>query len=496
MAVIGGGIAGCGAAWALARGGGEGGGGGTSAEAAACSVEVFDAHPERLGGNAKTHQWAGTGAVSGLSVLAWPRCYFRNYEALLAELDVPIAEADVRFYLAARTAAGGAEGGGGGAVRVCCHPPVAGSQPVRPACDLKGMAAETITEAWGPDLDKWERLVRFVARVNAWFAAPVGSSCGCRQRATGPPAKSLYATSLLNPLNVLSLRRLSRLFCVSRQFWDEVFVAVHSSSFLTVGLDELPAMVAPTLEDIFTLRSGGTLGSWASTSREVFEKLSEPLAKVHQGAAVTAVAKTASGKWAVTASTGDQEVVHGEYDTVVFACPAGAALAALAAGGQAGVLARWLLGSVEYVEKHDTTFAAGKIHTDAGVLGPPGTTDREAIQAGFANYVEVVERPAGRRGEGGGGARRHDYTNTFVLSSWAPSLQTDPPSQAVPARPCLVTCEWATSRISRQCSVRIFRLNISDRTAYKFCRRPIAQTWPTIRPSSRRSRARAMWKAQ
>ena len=72
-----------------------------------------------------------------------------------------------------------------------------------------------------------------------------------------------------------------------------VFVAVHSSSFLTVELDGLPAMVAPTLEDIFTLRSGGTLGSWASTSRTVFEKLSEPLSKVHLGAAVTTVSKTA-----------------------------------------------------------------------------------------------------------------------------------------------------------------------------------------------------------
>ena len=44
---------------------------------------------------------------------------------------------------------------------------------------------------------------------------------------------------------------MARLFGVSREFWCVVFTAVHSSSFLTTDLDNLPAMMiapVPTLE--------------------------------------------------------------------------------------------------------------------------------------------------------------------------------------------------------------------------------------------------------
>ena len=66
VAVVGGGIAGSGAAWSLKQAGHD--------------VTIFEAEPA-LGGNAKTHEWEGSGgAVSGLSVLAWPPAYFRNYQ--------------------------------------------------------------------------------------------------------------------------------------------------------------------------------------------------------------------------------------------------------------------------------------------------------------------------------------------------------------------------------------------------------------------------------
>ena len=77
VAVVGGGIAGSAAAWSLARSG-------------RFEVELFET-AESLGGNAKTQLWeAGERKPlrTGLSVLAWPRVYFKNYRALLRELKI------------------------------------------------------------------------------------------------------------------------------------------------------------------------------------------------------------------------------------------------------------------------------------------------------------------------------------------------------------------------------------------------------------------------
>eukprot|EP01052_Picozoa_sp_SAG31_P057544 SAG31_NODE_17090_length_684_cov_0.685470_1_plen_146_part_10 len=146
-----------------------------------------------------------------------------------------------------------------------------------------------------------------------------------------------------------------------------MYAQVHSSSFLTVNLDSLPAMIAPTLEDIFTLRSGGTLGTWEGTSREVFDRLAAPLAAVHTSTSVAAVSRADDGKWTIIAAatakdgsssisrSGAPEVAHHGFDAVVFACPANAALRALVAGSRSSAvcrLERWLLSSVEYVEKY------------------------------------------------------------------------------------------------------------------------------------------------
>jgi len=70
VAVIGAGIAGSGAAWALGEDGFD--------------VEVFEA-ASWVGGNAKTVMWPD-GQRTGLSVLAWPAALLRNYTALLRRL--------------------------------------------------------------------------------------------------------------------------------------------------------------------------------------------------------------------------------------------------------------------------------------------------------------------------------------------------------------------------------------------------------------------------
>jgi hypothetical protein len=83
IAVIGGGIAGTGCAWSIAR----------SGHKHNLNVTLFEQR-DTLGGNAKTHEWYGTNdghgkpIRSGLSVLAWPPSLFHNYERLLRELSI------------------------------------------------------------------------------------------------------------------------------------------------------------------------------------------------------------------------------------------------------------------------------------------------------------------------------------------------------------------------------------------------------------------------
>ena len=86
VAVVGAGIAGAGAAYSLTTGLGA-------------EVTLFEA-AETIGGNAKTVEWPD-GVVTGLSVLAWPTRYFRNYRALLLRLGCATIGVNVRFWLRA-----------------------------------------------------------------------------------------------------------------------------------------------------------------------------------------------------------------------------------------------------------------------------------------------------------------------------------------------------------------------------------------------------------
>jgi predicted NAD/FAD-binding protein len=350
VAVIGAGIAGMGAAWALHRSGAE--------------VSLFERAP-RLGGNAKTWRWSGGPIETGLSVVAWPERYFHNYGALLAELGIETEPAPpIRFFVR-------------DGHDVFAH----GGDPGR----------------FARDLERWERLVDRIRRVNRLHGG----------------GTSLYDVSPLNPLAYVSLRRLVRLSGISDRFWEVVFVAVHSSSFLTVELDSLPAVIAPVLEDIVSLRHGGSLRTWSGCSREVFERMTRGFERrVHLGVEVRSIRRGPGGIEVrsiergddggdITADAGPTE----RFDTVVLACPAPAALAMLDAPDRR----ERLLLDVRYADDLDRTFLRGDIHRDAGVLP---AAHRDALLAGYANYVELDRRGA-----------RPRYENTFILSSWIPAAR-------------------------------------------------------------------------
>lgn len=361
-----------GCAWALHRGG--------------LAPTVFERRAE-LGGNAKTHSWLTPGGpiVTGLSVLAWPACYFHNYTRLLAELGVPTEPTKrLRFFVKDGDA-------------IYAH--------------AEGMPKGGEGGADARDLERWQRLVATVRATQARLS----------RRKAGDPA-SLYEFSPHNPFNLIPLKTLTRVYGISQTFWDRVFVPIHSSSFLTVQLDDLPAAIAPALEDIVSLSSGGDLITWSGNSRDVFSRMAVGFAQhVHAGAEVDRVARDDTG---VSLRTANGTTLR--FDQVVFACSAHQTLASLAEPTRAE---RILLGGVQYGDELDPTFSRGEIHSDASVI-PAALRDR--VLKGYSNYIE--------RFVDNGEVR---YENTFVLSSWVPAARdvAGPPMLVTYNRPTPVSPE-------------------------------------------------------
>ncbi|MBW1761445.1 MAG: NAD(P)-binding protein [Deltaproteobacteria bacterium] len=149
IGIVGGGIAGVGAAWSLHRAGYE--------------VELFEKGPA-LGGNAKTFRWTVDDghAESPLLVVAWPQMYYHNYELLLDEVGVGIETLPISYFV---------------------------QTPEGHFCQ-DGQTA--VQKRFAPELRRWRKLVAFITKVNDFFL---------------PKKKhdSLYHFSYFNPMNLIPL---------------------------------------------------------------------------------------------------------------------------------------------------------------------------------------------------------------------------------------------------------------------------------------------------
>jgi predicted NAD/FAD-binding protein len=304
VAVVGGGIAGCAAAWALDRAGVE--------------VELFEARPT-LGGNAKTHTWTvgDERVTTGLSVLAWPQGLFRNYARLLETLGVASETVELRFF-------------------------------IRSGADTYVAGEGSLARRHAADLLRWRRLGRLVARFNHVFAG-------------FPRAPSLYRIAPFNPMNYVSLWALARLFGISREFWDELVVPLYSATFLTTRLDRVPALLLPTIDAIVPIDRPARLQTWSADSSVVFEALTAGFTgRVRRSCAIARIS-TADGQ-----VTLDDE--HGRshcFDAAVLACPAPVIDAALVERRR---LHDILLRGIDYCDDDDPTFVRGRVHGDASVI--------------------------------------------------------------------------------------------------------------------------------
>lgn len=397
VAVIGGGIAGTSAAWTAARSG-------------ECTVKLFEARGI-LGGNAKTHVWDAAGKEgsvrTGLSVLAWPERYFRHYELLLKQLGIPVTTVQPKFTVS------------------CDHVDAVYSQGER-------------NERWQKDMRNWDRAVAFVRRVNkvcAWVtlrtkqaASALATGFGAFGDTRRRPARgssplapdlepSFYEVAMINPMNLISARRLTRTFFgVSDDFWNCVVVPVYSSSFLTAALDNLPALILPPLDDIISVGAAEPLKplhTWQRTSKEVFDKLAAEIgdANIVLNANLQKV-KLLGDVWEVVYAGGSKSEI---FDAVIFACPS-TAVDSLTEGTQLrDALFDSIIPHITYENQRDDNFVKGCIHTDRGAL--PSKLHTLFFDKNFTNYVRVIGDP-----------RKGVLENTFVLGTWVPAaLAARPP---------------------------------------------------------------------
>jgi predicted NAD/FAD-binding protein len=345
IGVVGGGIAGVGAAWSLHSAGYE--------------VELFEKCPA-LGGNAKTFRWTVEGghADSPLLVVAWPRMYYHNYELLLRELGVGIEKLPISYFV---------------------------QTPDGHFCQDGNTALE---QRFAPEFRRWQRLVAFITKVNDFFL---------------PKNKrdSMYHFSYFNPLNLIPLYWMARLFGISSTFWDTIFVPIHCASFITTSMRGVPAVILPLLESIVPLEEPTQMGTWRGAPRQVFDRMTAPFAdKVHTDHEITSV-KRSNGGFVI----GDAKGRTYEVDQVVFACDATSVLNALESPSW---LQRLLFSKAQYVDDVDPTFSRFVVHSDASILPEK---HRERILSGFNTYSEIDEVGA--------------LECTFVISAQNPSIKDE-----------------------------------------------------------------------
>lgn len=392
VAVIGSGIAGMGAAWTLNRGGKD--------------IMLYEKKP-RLGGNAKAMTWKvdGEEVETGLAVLAWPHEYFHNYNALIADLGIECEDHDLRFFVTKREQDGSTE-------CVFAH----GREDWSPDAEL------------AKDLEKWDRLNVFVKRVNAIF-----------QPSRIP---SMYRLSFINPLNMIPLHTLCRLFGISERFWTLIFVPVHTSTFLEVEMDALPSTMAEILNDILPFTSVPVMKAWKTHSYDTIKRMASefPEESVRTSCEVEKVRyePREDGTPGFDVFVHDEDGNVEKFDAVVFACSAPAMNRMLHGKGSdlpgapppeanlsnglnndtsissikrrmLDALESFMLNNTMYTTDRDKTFEKGVVHSNADAVLPDHY--KSEILGAYCNYVEVEAK------------NPQNIENSFVISSWAPTTR-------------------------------------------------------------------------
>jgi len=376
VAVIGGGIAGCGTAWALRQSG--------------FHVTLYEARPQ-ISGNARTFDWDFSAVrpnaskeeqtvKSCCSVTAWPPLFYKNYTCLLNKLEVETVHQPLSWFLNSKVP---------GAVGTLWA-----ADPTLHDGSLRNVLKK--------DFDIYERVVRYSDTMCNLFTF---------RWARTNDSPSMYDShkgiGLLNPMNIIPLYSMFRFMGGSELWWQVVFTPHYTASFLVDELRPFPAVFGPLIEAQIPLLPNKdntqsfkssrsekdcnitTCQTWKDAGkgiREVFDKLTKDI-DLRENTRILDVEVLPNGK----------KRIHDEYDNtmdvdrVVFACPANAV------GNiykQCGWLANTIFSTLVYADDHhpDSGHMHAVLHSDGSVIEE---RYREDCLKRASNYVEVTEKPDG-----------------------------------------------------------------------------------------------------
>jgi len=369
VAIVGGGVAGCGAAWTLIQSGFD--------------VTLYEARAS-ISGNARTFDWDfspfkesdsdPTTVKSCVSVTAWPPLFYKNYTALLETLDIPTVHQPLSWFLNSK---------------------VPGAEGTLWAADPTPYP-DSLRNVFSRDFYLYKKVVNFSDSVTHFFTLRW-------LRTKDEP--SMYdghtGLGLLNPLNVVPLYSIFRAVGGSNLWWDIVFTPHYTASFLVDELRPFPAVFGPLIEAQIPLNPNSS-NSWQGQSkrspidcnlttcvtwkeagkgiRKVFAKLVENV-DVKTDTRVINIKVLPNGKKRVF----DEHDKFIDVDRVIFACPSNAV------GNihkSHGLLEDIIFSTPVYADDHhpSTGHMHGVMHSDANVLPPQYRSD---LLKRASNIVEI-----------------------------------------------------------------------------------------------------------
>ncbi len=264
ICVVGGGVSGLGAAWALSR------------HPDRFDVQLFEKN-ERLGGNAMTvdiPQASGAPVPIDISVTAFIPSVYQNYLELMRLCG--IEHVPTRFSYTVHY-----DGG------VYAHD---FESPLKD--ELRG------------EIAKFQELLAFLKRFNVLSSQPS------------------IALSFVNPWNYVSMGQVLDMWGFSSAFRYKVLKPLFVNFVLATNVFDMPASMFSRYLDFFDIERATPMTTWRGGTRAIYDKMSASFRdRIHLGRDVTRVTRSGSGV-TVRDATGRDE----RFDQVILACNANQAL--------------------------------------------------------------------------------------------------------------------------------------------------------------------------